>query len=71
MTKFARLYFSMMSSGKYLKGTFMFSASFIGVAKKKSLTSAVKKVAPLSQSEIVLFNMSFVSSSEAAGDPES
>ena len=55
----------------YLYLTRMYSGSFIGVARKWSLRSAQANLAPLSESDMVLFKMSLVSSSDAAGDPAS
>ena len=66
-----KIYLRTISAGKCLNGTRMYSGLAIGDAKKKSFTSAEKKVAPCSQSEMVLLSKSFVSTREAAGDPSS
>ena len=49
----------------------MYSGSFIGEARKKSLRSQVKKRAPSLASEITLLRSSLVSRSDAAGEPVS
>ena len=55
----------------YLYLTSMYSGSCIGVARKWSLRSGQANLAPISESEIVLFKMSLVSSRDAAGDQAS
>ena len=49
----------------------MYSFSTIGEARKKSLRSREKNLAPLVESEMTLLRSSFVSRREAAGDPVS
>ena len=49
----------------------MYSGFSIGEARKKSLRSQEKNLAPLEASDITLLNNSLDSSNEAAGDPAS
>ena len=60
-----------MSGGNRWKGIRMYSLPCIGVARKWSFRSAVRKRAPFLASEITLLMMSFVSRIAAAGEPGS
>ena len=71
MTLFCKLNRFLISSGKCLYWTFIYSSPSIGVARKKSFRSADMKRAPFDASDMVLLMSSFVSSRFAAGDPAS
>ena len=60
-----------MSGGKYLIGTFMYSDSFIGEARKKSFKSQLINLAPFFASDMVMLIHNLVSTRLDAGDPAS
>ena len=70
-TRLCKLYCCIISGGKYLNLIFMYSASAIGEAKKKSFKSVLINLAPCLASDITLLSKIFVSRSEAAGDEAS